>query len=47
MGQATKEDEKCRTAEFRCFHYWRKVVYCRLPEIYEGKCRFKCNLNSK
>ena len=41
MGQATKEDEKCRTAEFRCFHYWRKVVYCRLPEIYEGKCRFK------
>ena len=43
MGQATKEDEKCCTAEFRCFHYWRKVVYCRfgLPKIYEGKCRFK------
>ena len=39
-GQATKEDKKRRTAEFLWSHYWRKVVYCLLPEIYEGKCRF-------
>ena len=41
MGHATKEDEKCRIAEFRWFHYWRKVVYCRLPEIYRGKMLFE------
>ena len=47
-GQATKEDEKCRTAEFRCFHYsktsqnrtllFQKVVRFSKISVYT-KCR--------